>query len=80
MPPGVKAPCDPTSGYSWDGRAHGDHSRATAICGELARAGPVSGWEAQTRIPDENGTWTTNPWEAGISRPGKRIKRDGDNW
>ena len=85
MPPGVKAPWEPTSGSSWDGGACGDHGRATAICGELARVGPVSRWEAQTRIPDtrsayENRTWTANPWEVGTSRPGKRVKRDDDNW
>ena len=85
MTPGLKAPWEPTSGSSWDGGARGDHGRATAVCGELARAGPVSSWEAQTRIPDtrsayENRTWTANPWEAGTSRPGKRVKRDDDNW
>ena len=85
MLPGVKHPWEPTSGSSWDGGARGDHGRATAVCGELARAGPVSGWEAQTRIPYtrsayENITWTTNPWEAGTSHTGKRVKRDDDNW
>jgi hypothetical protein len=85
MPPWIKDPCEPTSGSPWDGGSHGEQARATAGCGELARAGPVSGWEAPTRIPDtrsanECRTWTTNPWEAGTSGTGKRIKRDDDNW
>lgn len=85
MPPGVKAPWEPTSGSPWDGGSHGEQARATAGCGELARAGPVFGWEAQTRIPDtrsanECRTWTANPWEAGTSGTNKRVKRDDDNW
>ena len=85
MPPWIKDPCEPTSGSPWDGGSHGEQARATAGCGELARAGPVSGWEAPTRIPDtrsanECRTWTANPWEAGTSGTGKRIKRDDDNW
>jgi hypothetical protein len=71
MPPGVKAPWEPTSGSSWDGVVSGEQPGATSGCGDLARAGLVSGSEAQTRIPDtrsayENRTWTARRWRSRI--------------
>jgi hypothetical protein len=82
---GGKRPWEPTLSSLWDGGARGEQARETAGCGELERAGSVSGWEAQTRIPDtrsayEYRTWTTNPWEASTSGTGKRIKSGDDNW
>jgi hypothetical protein len=62
-----------------------DSARALPGCAELARAGHVSTWEAQTWNPDaqtthEYNTWAANPWERGTSSARKRVKRDDDKW